>query len=235
MRDVQHHSSNERHGLVPALALALALAVAWDLVGNLVLPGAWYVPANLAVAALLIAIGRAAGLRWVDLGLDRADARRGLMYGVASMLVVGVVLALALFVPASQARLADGIEPADATTQWFVALVRIPLGTAVFEEVLFRGVLLGLLARLRDRRTALLTSSALFGIWHVVPAWKTSSGTGLAVGASIVGTVVVTTLAGAVFGWLRLRSRSLLAPILAHTATNSLSYAAAIVALHLAP
>jgi membrane protease YdiL (CAAX protease family) len=211
----------------------LIIAVAWDLLGNLVLPGDWYVPANLAVAGLLIAIGRGAGLRWADLGMDRADVRRGFRYGLASVLIIAAVLAIALLVPTTRARLADGIEPETALTQWFVMLVRIPFGTAVFEEVLFRGVLFGLLTRLRDQRTALVATAILFGFWHVVPAWEASSGTGPAIAASIIGTVLVTTFAGAVFGWLRLRSRSVVAPIFAHTATNSLAYAAAIVALHL--
>ena len=37
-----------------ALAAIFAFAVVLDLLGNLVLPDAWYVPANLAAAALLL-------------------------------------------------------------------------------------------------------------------------------------------------------------------------------------
>jgi membrane protease YdiL (CAAX protease family) len=39
----------------------------------------------------------------------------------------------------------------------------------------------------------------------------------------VTGTVVATFIAGLVFSWLRLRSRSLIAPILAHIATNGLA------------
>jgi uncharacterized protein len=44
---------------------------------------------------------------------------------------------------------------------------------------------------------------------------------------AIAGAVLVTTVAGMMFCWLRERSGSLLAPILAHWATNSLGLLAA--------
>jgi uncharacterized protein len=39
--------------------------------------------------------------------------------------------------------------------------------------------------------------------------------------------VAASALAGVVFCWLRLRSGSLVAPVMLHTATNSLAYATA--------
>jgi membrane protease YdiL (CAAX protease family) len=49
-------------------------------------------------------------------------------------------------------------------------LVRIPVGTAAFEELAFRGVLYGLLHRAGGKRVALAGSSVAFGLWHVGPA-----------------------------------------------------------------
>ncbi len=48
----------------------------------------------------------------------------------------------------------------------------------------------------------------------------------------VLGAVVVTFIAGLVFCWLRLRSRSLIAPVVAHLATNGLALAVAWVTLH---
>jgi membrane protease YdiL (CAAX protease family) len=67
--------------------------------------------------------------------------------------------------------------------------------------------------------------SVLFGLWHSKGVLHDASG-GIAVGA-VVGTVLATTAAGVGFGWLRVRSDSLLAPILAQIATNSGTFAAA--------
>ena len=216
------------------LAAVLAIATAWNLTGNLALPGAWYVPANLAVAAVLLALAWRAGLDADDLAVRPGDLGRGLLVGLGAAAVIAAVLALALVIPALDGALESDDVLADSTTdRWFVPLVRIPLGTAVFEEVLFRSVLLGALLTRWSTRTALAASSVLFGLWHVVPAWETTSGSAAATTGAIVGTVVVTTVAGLLFGGLRLRSRSVVAPILAHIGTNSFAYVAALVALDL--
>ncbi len=67
--------------------------------------------------------------------------------------------------------------------------------------------------------------SVLFGLWHVNGVLHNGSG-GIAVGA-VIGTVLATTVAGVGFGWLRVRSDSQLAPVLAHVATNSVTFAVA--------
>jgi membrane protease YdiL (CAAX protease family) len=118
----------------------------------------------------------------------------------------------------------------------YEALVRIPIGTAVAEETIFRGALLGLFLQRHTRLGAVLMSSLVFGFWHVLPTLDTIranpagalvSGDALRTGAAVVGSVLVTAAAGAAFSWLRFRSESLLAPILAHAALNSAAYVAA--------
>ena len=47
--------------------------------------------------------------------------------------------------------------------------MRIPLETALAEEIIFRGVLLGLGLRTRPRLGAVVSSSIWFGLWHVYP------------------------------------------------------------------
>ena len=80
-------------------------------------------------------------------------------------------------------------------------------------------------------------SSALFGLWHVLPslglagdneAIGSTVGKGSAGQAvSVLGTVAFTGLAGVVFCELRRRSGSLLAPAGLHWATNGLGVLAA--------
>ncbi len=115
-------------------------------------------------------------------------------------------------------------------------LVVIPVGTVLLEEFAFRGVVLGLAGRIMTPMRAVAAAALAFGCWHIVTAWNSSGqNTALAdattstVGriGSVLGTVVVTSLAGAAFGWLRVRFRSLLVPIAAHLATNSVAFMAA--------
>ena len=208
-----------------ALGTVLGAAVAWNLAANLWLPWALYVPGALLLAATLVAVAaKLGGCRWSDLGLDRHDLRRGLTYGVVVAVPVTVVFALGAALPATrvlfQDRRAAGISTA---VLLYVAFVRVPLGTVVLEEILFRGVLLGLGLRRWSHMTAVTVSCAAFGLWHVLPARRVTSFTpvlaGLAGGqvgrlSGVVAAVAGTVVAGLVLCWLRLRSRSLLAPAL---------------------
>ena len=113
--------------------------------------------------------------------------------------------------------------------------------TAIPEEFAFRGVLLGSALRLWGPWRASLITSALFGLWHIEPTLHTMSDNRAVAGASataggqillVLGSIAVTFLAGLVFCWLRLRSRSLIAPVMAHAATNGLALAVAWFAVH---
>ena len=131
----------------------------------------------------------------------------------------------------------DGITEASTFERFYRPLVRIPFGTAVFEEVLFRGVLLRLFLRRTSPIAAPMASSLLFGCWHVLPAASsidestilapvTGSTAGLIV--VVAGVVIATGVAGLAFCWLRLLGNSLIAPGVVHAAVNSLAYIGAL-------
>lgn len=213
-----------------SLGVVLLVVVAHNVVGNLVVPRAWYVPVNLAVTGILVAVARVSGASWAQLGLARADLGRGVALGATAFLVVATVLVVAALVPVTRALFLDQrVAGLAGTALAYEALVRIPAGTVVLEEVAFRGVLLALFDRVTSTPVAVASSSVLFGLWHIVPTVEALranrlSPTGVTVGAA----VVVTAVAGVVFCWLRLHGRSLLAPALAHVATNSVALVVAV-------
>ena len=187
----------------------------------------------------LVGIARVDGLTAADLGLARSAWRSGLRWGTAAAALVGAVYALAYLVAPVREVVSDGeggIGPGALTA----VLIVVPLGTVIPEELAFRGLLLALLGRRHGVRAATLLSSALFGLWHVLA----SLGGGAAnaamvdvVGGDPAGTVVrvvvtvlFTSLAGVVLCALRLRSGSLLAPILAHWTVNGLGVVVALLA-----
>jgi uncharacterized protein len=225
----------QRRRIRVVLAMAGVLLV-WNNLVHLhpVVGGAGYIPVNLALALVLLAAGRLAGLDLAALGLARDRLGPSAAAGAAVVGVVAVGLAVAVLVPALRPLLEDGrfADRSAAGIAWH-ALVRVPLGTAVLEEVAFRGVLLGVLLTLVGTRRAVVVSSALFGLWHVRPAWGMAMAndvaTGLAV-AVVAGSVAATAVAGLGFCWLRLRFGHLAAPVVAHAGTN----ASATVAAHLA-
>ena len=221
------------------LSVALSAGLlGWSVVANLGLGDRLYTTRNLLLAALLLLLARRLGFTWRDLGLDPGDLREGLRWGRGAVLVVAVAVALG-------AGLSDVIPPlgsllddarADLPLPGLVHAVhvRIPLGTALFEELAFRGLLLAALLQITSPGWAVTWSSVVFGLWHVAPTIVTlrinavalTSAAGL---GAIAGGVLVTAIGGALFAWLRLASGSLLAPLLAHWATNAFGLLAAAV------
>ena len=219
-----------------ALADVLAVLVVANVVGNLRVPAPWYVPANLVVTTVVVALARPAGASAGELGLAMPGAH-GLGTAVAVSLGVALVVLAVAVVPRTRPLCADqrmaGVGGAGAA---YRAVVRIPLGTVVLEEVAFRGVLLALLARLAPLAWAVAGSSMLFGLWHVLPTMAALDANGIArPGAArrlaVVGAVGATALAGAALCWLRTSTGSLLGAALPHAAANSTSTAAAFFAL----
>jgi membrane protease YdiL (CAAX protease family) len=190
-----------------------------------------------AGAAGLLALARWAGLSWAELGLGRGTWRRGLRWAGAAIGAVAVVFAVGAALPLTRSAFRDSRYDFGWGHALLTAFVLIPVGTVLFEEVAFRGVLWGLLRRRHGPWVATGVSSALFGLWHVLPSLGLAAddqaigatvGTGSSGQAvSVLGTVLFTALAGVVFCELRRRSGSLLAPAGLHWATNALGVLAA--------
>jgi membrane protease YdiL (CAAX protease family) len=104
-------------------------------------------------------------------------------------------------------------------------MVRIPIGTVLWEETAFRGILQAALCRVMPGGAAIAATNGVFGIWHIRPTAGALRVNGLADGprqtmAAVGWGVAVTAAGGVLLSWLRVRSGSLAAPILLHLATN---------------
>jgi uncharacterized protein len=188
------------------------------------------VPTCVATAALLVLLARRDGCSWSGLGLGRESLGPGLRWAGALVAAVLLGYLVAAALPLTRQAFAD----TRATSLSGAALlshllVRIPLGTALLEEVAFRGVVYAMVERRRGVRAAVVGSSLLFGLWHVLPslglrranaAVADVFGSGTA--GAVVAAVAATTLAGVVFCELRRRSGGLLAPFALHWALNAL-------------
>jgi uncharacterized protein len=184
-----------------------------------------------AIGLLLVFVVLAwkANLTVADLGLARADMRRGARFGTVALMVTVAVLVVAWAIPATSDFLEDSRADVSGPRVLFEIAVPILLLTVILEEFVFRGVLFASGRVVWGERGATLVSSVAFGLWHISPTLGTMSqnpqldDTTTTTGGTILlvaGSVLVTFVAGLVFCWLRLRSRSLLAPIIAHLATN---------------
>ena len=213
------------------LGAALAILAAWNLVGRPALPEHWHLLGSILVGVVLLVVARVAHLTWTELGLGRSELGSGLRWGAGALGALGAVVVVASLLPATRHLFDSSRADISAGQLWLEALVTIPIGTAVVEELAFRGVLLGMLRSRLDLIPAVLVTSVLFGLWHLQPILGGTGSTGHRA-AVAAGTLVATTAAGIGFAWLRIRSGSLVAPIMAHVATNSVSLVAAWVVVH---
>jgi membrane protease YdiL (CAAX protease family) len=151
------------------------------------------------------------------LGLRPPELQRGLRFGVGAAAVVSAGVAMTTQLPRARSAMAERELP-EPVPGWL--LVRIPVGTVWSEEVAFRGALGTLAADAFGQRWGRLLQATAFGLSHVADARSA--------GEPVVGTVLVTGAAGWAFAWLHSRTHSLVAPMLAHLASNEAGAVAAL-------
>ena len=214
-----------------ALVIVIAVLVVLNVV-DIRVARASLVAGPVCVAGRTV-VARLAGLSWQDLGLGPGTWRPGLKWAAAEIAIVGLVIAATAALPLTRQAFRDTRYRLDLGNTLLTSLVLIPIGTVLVEELAFRGVLWGLLRELKGTTTATVVSSALFGLWHVLPSLGLATSNEAITGAvgsgrsaqtgTVLATVLFTAGAGVVFCELRRRSGSILAPAGLHWAVNGLS------------
>lgn len=192
-----------------ASALAVAL-LGWSAVTPRI-PPRWHPAPHVIFGTVVAALFRA------PLGLRPPAVCSGLRYGAAASAPVILTVAAGTAISRVRDDMAARTLP-DATGRWL--LLRIPLGTVWSEEITYRAALGTAAAQAFGEPVGRLFTAAVFGLSHVPDARAT--------GESVPGTVLVTGVAGWIFGWLYAKSGSLAAPMLAHLAVNEAGAVAAL-------
>jgi uncharacterized protein len=206
--------------------LLAAALVAYNNLANLWPPfnGALYVPVNVLSTTVLIALALGPlGLAREDMGLGQTSLGH-LLVGLGMGAAVALPVLVAALLPATRRLVKDNrVRDLSAPGLLYQAAVRVPLGTALLEEVAFRGVLVGAWLHLGSGTAALLSSIA-FGLWHIMPTrnMMLANNRRQSVGPAVAGAVVFTFAAGLLLTWLRFRTGGLAAPLGLHAAVNAL-------------
>lgn len=220
--------------LWPVIAV-IAFLVAYNVIVHRVAPQGHYLLWAIGGSLGLLAVGLLDGNTWTDMGLGWAYLIPGLVWGVACIGVVTLgYLVAASFQRGRNAMHDERVSRLSGPRLMFSALVEVPFGTVLFEEIAFRAVLFSMLARRFGVVWAVVISAVLFGLWHILPSIGTheqSAALASVAGRGLRGNIItvclsvlVTTVAGVVFAGLRLVSGSVLAPMGLHWATNGMGY-----------
>jgi CAAX protease family protein len=184
----------------------------------------WYPVTNLAATGVLLAAATASGLTATDLGLTAGPVRTALRGAAGPAGALAAAWLTLAAVPASRPVLADqritGLTWPQVAYQ---VTVRIPVGTVLWEETAFRGVLQGALRRVLPGPAAIAVTSGVFGVWHIRPTIAALRINGVSPrrqAAAVAAAVVATAAAGGFLSWFRHRSGSLAAPVLLHLTAN---------------
>ncbi|GMQ92863.1 MAG: hypothetical protein BMS9Abin12_0340 [Acidimicrobiia bacterium] len=224
------------------LLAILALAGYANIVTNEILDDVWHIPFNLGILGVALLVARRAGTTWTTMGLRTDRAKQGVSVGTIVIGIIAVGVAIGIAIPATRELFRDD-RIIDNSVGWvlFQAFVRVPLATALYEEVLFRGIVFGMLIRRRSPLIAGLMTSVLFGLWHILPTLDTldtNPGGDLFMGAiglviALTGAIAGTFIAGLGFLWIRLYANSTYAAVLAHIGTNSVAMIGSLIVVHL--
>jgi membrane protease YdiL (CAAX protease family) len=178
----------------------------------------------LLLALLLYWLYRNSGLNREDIGASRIS-RKAIKWSVAAFVLIFSILGLA-FLAMPDIFMDERYNQSLLRT--IVAICFwLPITTVVLEEFAFRGILLGYLLKVGSRAQALYISSALFGLWHVGSSLYVHADTFLLIKNPsrlliTFAVVLVTGIAGWAFSILRIKTNSLLVPIVAHWSLNAI-------------
>jgi membrane protease YdiL (CAAX protease family) len=222
--------------LSAVVVVVAAGLVAWN---NLLVPALPADPvvrmiANVVGVLVLVLAARAGGLSWRDLGLCPTTWRSGLRWGGAAVGIVALGYAVAFLLPATRPLLENsGVAGSPTSAVVLRALLLIPIGTVLCEELAFRGVLHGLTERAwADRRWAgrgaVVAVASAFAVWHLAGAVAAPAG-GIPV-LGVLAVLLVTAVGGVVMSVVRRRTGSIFASIGIHLGTNVVGLVAVVLA-----
>jgi membrane protease YdiL (CAAX protease family) len=161
--------------------------------------------ADVLCIAFFVWYARRRRVGWAGLGFAHARPKylfAGVLIGCSAWYVNLVIITL-LHVPEGPTEIIKNLIVEQPFLPTMGAIAVLP---AVAEEIVFRGVLARSLATQKRLPVAIVISSAVFGIYHIVPAQ-----------------MAATFMLGCVLSLLTLRARSIVPAVIAHFLNNAIA------------
>jgi membrane protease YdiL (CAAX protease family) len=235
--DIVSENTVVTHVVKPGFLLAFFLFAYNNVINFLpaTLHGYVYVWMNLVVLGLVWLWSRKyLNLTASDIGWSKQNLGKSILYGfgVSAVVVLPFVILLCLLPALGFEVKTPRLEAVAQDIFWWRIFVRIPIGTAFFEEMLFRGIFYVYLMKKMSLRKTIVITSLFFAFWHIIPAYEVVS-QHLQVGS--IGMFVVlwfvlmlgSFVGGVLFAWIRYRTKNITGCIIAHALINVLSLVSA--------
>jgi tRNA pseudouridine32 synthase/23S rRNA pseudouridine746 synthase len=212
---------------------AVAFAALLVLYGNLISLGPldpheeldWaYTLGNLLLTAVILLWAiKVERLSLAEIGFTKANAFKSAAIGgaIAVLVSLPVIAYFAFPVVVDEPIDYDPVKDWSLASFLIYALVKQPLGTALFEETAFRGVLQAKMIGAFPLRQALMATALTFALWHIVINYRTVQETNVGDSPALAilaqaGSLVGLFIGGLFMSLLRHYTRNLTAPIVFH-------------------
>lgn len=209
----------------------ICLIAIYSLIITRYIPKRYYSFSNIIIACGTLGYGIVAGLGLNQLGFNLSSMKISLLIGL--LLAVPVIISISLIASHPKLRSHFSSTP---TKQYnmrafsYEFFFRIPFGTALSEEVIFRSVLLAMLIANHDQVIAVIMASLLFGLWHIFPTLHTVKSHDPLIEmmddnrkrnlVALATTILATSVAGVIFALLTIKTGSFIAAWIVHSAIN---------------
>ena len=178
-------------------------------------------PRHLSMLALALYWAKRERFSLRELGIGQRGLTNSVLWGGLVGVIGSIPLRIFLGLPTIAERAVTQPNLAGVGRRRLLVLLvgQAFLSTAVFEEVVFRGVLQAWFARRHGPRRAGLLVSGLFAAWHLVVVWSNLAHAGLPRAAQAVlypAALALLFAVGVVLGELRRRTGHVAGAVLAH-------------------
>lgn len=186
-----------------------------------------YVPANLLFLLILFLANK--NMKLQSIGITPNNLLNSLIFGISVAVLTSIPIILFIFfnrdITIDDPRLVQFSSPLMLI---YAVFIHILLGTAIFEEIIHRGIILTEFLKLTSTSYAVLLSSLVFAAWHIVSTirliWPTiisNANSDVLKYSLLISPFILYFLGGLLFSWIRLHTKNIAGSIVAHWLINS--------------
>lgn len=186
-----------------------------------------YVPANLLFLLILLLVNK--NMKLQSIGITSKNLLNSLIFGISVAVLTLIPIILFIFfnrdIAIDDPRLVQFSSPLMLI---YTVFIHILLGTAIFEEIIHRGIILTEFLKLTNTIYAVLLSSLVFAAWHIVSTirliWPTiisNANSDVLKYSLLISPFILYFFGGLLFSWIRLHTKNIAGSIVAHWLINS--------------